>query len=242
VARRHNPDQAGPLTGNGRTGLDYCASFPDLLAALRERPVTGSARRVLSGAVDPPGKPGQVFGITSMSFAGPVSWESVSLYSARSWKAVLANLDRNPFTVLVQVKPLDGHSAVIHLNRGRHQPTWARFSFSASAQGTGWSANPQLPERWAAYCRARAATLGACAGSMTDDIGPGFDAAMRRAMSTRLAPISSANEALRGYSWVAVLAAELASRLGGADRLASTGAFYEVSPLPDGSLWLRATP
>ena len=47
---------------------------------------------------------------------------------------------------------------------------------------------------------------------------------------------------LRGYSWVTVVAAELAGRLGGAEALRASGAFYEVSELRDGVLWLRATP
>jgi hypothetical protein len=224
--------------------------FPDLLDALNDRPVTGVARRVLSGAVDPPGKPGQVLGIISLSFAGPVSWESVSLYSDRSWKKMLAGLDRNPFTVLVQMRPLDGagklpregQSAVIKVSRETYEPTWARFSFSASAEGTGWPDTPELQDRWAAYVRAKAATLGACAGSMTDDIGPGYDTALERLIIGARMPLSSARDALRGYSWVTVVAAELAGRLGGPDRVRDTGAFDEITPLPDGSLWLRATP
>lgn len=223
--------------------------FPDLLDALKERPVTGVARRVLSGAVDPPGEPGQVLGIIWMSFAGPVSWESVSLYSDRSWKKMLAALDRCPFTVLVQVRPLDregklprgGQSAVIEVSRERYEPSWARFRFSASAEGTGWPDAPELQDRWATYVRAKAGALGACAGSMTDDIGPGYDTALERMIIGIRTPLSAARDALRGYSWVTVVAAELAARLGGPDRVADTGAFDEITPLPDGSLWLRAT-
>jgi hypothetical protein len=36
--------------------------------------------------------------------------------------------------------------------------------------------------------------------------------------------------------------AELADRLGGAGALEQTGAFYEVSTLSTGAVWLRATP
>jgi hypothetical protein len=48
-------------------------------------------------------------------------------------------------------------------------------------------------------------------------------------------------EVLRGYSWVTIIAPELADRLRGARSLAASGAFCEVSALPNGSLWLRAT-
>jgi hypothetical protein len=226
------------------------AVFPDLLDGLEQRPVTGVARRVLSGAVDPPGEPGQVLGTLRVSFAGPVSWESVSLFSARSWKNMLASLDRHPFTVLVQVRPLDGqgrlprdgHSAVIEVSRAAFEPAWAQFSFSASAEGTGWPGSPELQAQWAAYVQGKAAALGACAGSITDDIGPGSGTALQRLIGGRPAPISAAVTTLRGYSWVTVVASEPASRLGGADTLAATGAFDYVSRLPDGSLWLRATP
>jgi hypothetical protein len=50
------------------------------------------------------------------------------------------------------------------------------------------------------------------------------------------------HEVLRGYSWVTICAAELAVRLGGAGALAASGAFDEVTELPGGQVFLRATP
>jgi hypothetical protein len=47
---------------------------------------------------------------------------------------------------------------------------------------------------------------------------------------------------LRGYSWVTVVTPELAGRLGGAGALQASNAFCDVTVLPDGALWLRATP
>jgi hypothetical protein len=56
------------------------------------------------------------------------------------------------------------------------------------------------------------------------------------------ADIADSGQVLRGYSWVTVVAPGIAARLGGARALRASGAFYEVSVLPNGSLWLRATP
>jgi len=51
----------------------------------------------------------------------------------------------------------------------------------------------------------------------------------------------SPREALFGHSWVTVLPAQLAERLGGPDALSATGAFHEVLPLPRGGALVRAT-
>lgn len=47
---------------------------------------------------------------------------------------------------------------------------------------------------------------------------------------------------LRGYSWLMVVPAEIASVLGGVDTLRSSGAFHSVAVLPNGALLLQATP
>ncbi len=58
-------------------------------------------------------------------------------------------------------------------------------------------------------------------------------------------PVSNAPQwhtVLRGYSWLMVVPAGIAQRLGGQQALHATGAFSGVSPLPNGSLLLQATP
>lgn len=47
---------------------------------------------------------------------------------------------------------------------------------------------------------------------------------------------------LRGYSWLMVISADVAVRLGGADSLRDSQAFHSVIALPNGSLLLQATP
>ncbi|MGW7358050.1 hypothetical protein ACWGI0_15820 [Streptomyces sp. NPDC054802] len=49
-------------------------------------------------------------------------------------------------------------------------------------------------------------------------------------------------ERLRGYSWLMVASADIVRSIGGADALSDSGAFCSVSPLPNGSILLQATP
>ena len=53
--------------------------------------------------------------------------------------------------------------------------------------------------------------------------------------------IGRARQRLRGYGWLTVVPRELAAKLGGAARSALSKAFAEVTELPSGALWLRAT-
>ncbi|MFF9039962.1 hypothetical protein ACF090_31360 [Streptomyces sp. NPDC014892] len=58
-------------------------------------------------------------------------------------------------------------------------------------------------------------------------------------------PVSNAPQwrtRLRGYSWLMVVPSGIAELLGGKPALEGSGAFSEVSPLPNGSLLLQATP
>ncbi|MEU0558036.1 hypothetical protein [Dactylosporangium sp. NPDC006015] len=48
-------------------------------------------------------------------------------------------------------------------------------------------------------------------------------------------------ERLKGYSWITVIPAEVAARLGGAAGLPAGGAFHEVVALPAGGIWAQAT-
>ncbi|MEV0570081.1 hypothetical protein [Dactylosporangium sp. NPDC050588] len=48
-------------------------------------------------------------------------------------------------------------------------------------------------------------------------------------------------ERLKGYSWITVIPAEVADRLGGAASLRASGAFHEVVALPAGGVWAQAT-
>lgn len=127
------------------------------------------------------------------------------------------------------------------MTRDQRSPEWVSFRFSAMSEDTGWAESWSTQDEWAEFVKIQAARINAVAGSMTDDIAPG-QTALQRATFNRAAKIADSPEVLRGYSWITIIAAELAARLGGADALRASSAFYEVSALPNGSLWPRATP
>ncbi|MFJ8631620.1 hypothetical protein [Streptomyces sp. NPDC093568] len=67
---------------------------------------------------------------------------------------------------------------------------------------------------------------------------PDLEAALRR---THRRYLRESRTYLRGYSWVTGVPSELAARLGGAQRVADTGAFHAVRELRGGGLLLQAT-
>jgi len=177
----------------------------------------------------------------------PVFGKRRTLYSEKAWPRFLARLAEHPFSAGVSLTPLDDrgfplHKELAYFNvvRDAVSPAWTSFEFTVPAVYTGWPGSAEMQDRWTAFVRNQAALVGACAGGMTDDRGPG-DTALERATGS-WAWISESCQVLRGYTWVTVVAAQLARSLGGAEALRASGAFCEVSPLRDGSLWLRATP
>ncbi len=132
-----------------------------------------------------------------------------------------------------------------------------RFGGTAAVQpgpGGGWIGSAELQDRWAAVVRRLAARIGVSAGMITvRGGGPGIDEVVTYPdwppenvvqppeYVQEIAMLGSGQDVLYRYSWVTVVPTGLVARLGGAADLASSGAFFEVSELPDGSVWLRAT-
>ena len=176
------------------------------------------------------------------------------LYSPRSWDRFLDSLSRNPAGVHVRMIPLDRDGfrsqsgwCGIGVRWDRRCPGWARFSFTVGVgQLTDWTESVEIQESWAGFVRRKAGQMAVYAGGMTDDIWPGQDTALQRATqsvpSNLLLKICQSREVLLGYSWVTVVAPEVAARLGGAAAMSATGAFCEVEEMPGGALWLRSTP
>ena len=169
-------------------------------------------------------------------------------YSERAWERFLSGLNEYPYSATVTIRAQDdrgdtlpGLDARARVVRDSWSPTWTSFTFTAPAGYTGWPESGPMQDVWAQFVKAQAVPTGAVAGGMTDDIFPG-ETALQRATFNTAARINGSRNVLRGYSWVTVVAPELAGRLGGAGALTASGAFYEVSVLPSGALWLRATP
>lgn len=174
---------------------------------------------------------------------------SSTLYSQRAWRRTLDGLERGyPYQVRLEMTPLgpDGQPAaarpvVLSVQRSQHDPRWARFEAEAPGDLAG---QPETPLAWAGFVRGRAAAGGAHYGHVTDDATSHGTALERAVLGVTAEPpaIPRCRDVLRGYSWVTIVAAPLLARLGGAGALTASGCFTEVSPLPGGRVYLRATP
>lgn len=223
--------------------------FPALWEGLRTRPVVKLSLPVVRDTFGAPwGEPGHVLGKLGTYREHPVSRGREVPYSERAWKEFLLTLAGYPWAARIVMTPLDGRGhapgyppAEVRVARHPWVPAQTMFTFSAPAEDTGWPQSARTQGMWAEFAKRQAARIGATAGSMTDDIGPGLSALQRTTHNG--GPVLTASpDVLHGYSWVTVVGAELAERLGGADVLAATDAFHEISELPNGALWLRATP
>jgi hypothetical protein len=165
-------------------------------------------------------------------------------WSQRAWRRTLDGLEGSyPFQVRLEMTPLGpgGHPATaepaqLSVQRSQHNETWARFEAAAPRDGD--------PSAWADFVREQAVATGAHYGHVTDDATSHGTALERAVLGVTAEPpaIPRCRDVLRGYSWVTIVAAPLAGRLGGAGVLAASGVFAEVSPLPGGQVLLRATP
>ena len=169
-------------------------------------------------------------------------------YSGRAWSAVLGDLGGYPFGVTAELTCAGGADllpgmarVIVRAERDWFAPAWASFRFTARDEHLGWPRSAPLQARWAEFVKRQAESAGAVSGWMTDDLWPP-ETALQRATFNTGARIPDSRTVLRGYSWVTVVAPELTARLGGAAAMRACGAFCEVSDLPGGSLWLRATP
>jgi hypothetical protein len=222
--------------------------FPSLNEGLRERPVTREKPRPKQDLDAPWGQPNHVLGTLWTFRKNPALGGRDVVYSERAWQRFLKALDDYPFAVILQINELDGRGFPIHrggssiaVKRDFDHPDWVRFTFTADAADTSWPESAQIQDRWVAFARGQAAEVDACAGGMTDDIGPGQTALERMTMNLS-AGIADSRRVLRGYTWVTVLAEQLSERLGGEGALRASGAFCDVETLPNGSVWLRVTP
>lgn len=222
--------------------------FPALQERLRTRPLVRVIPRSERDMHVPLGQSGQVLAELTTYRKHPAFNGREVQYSEAAWQRMLAALAEYPFAVRVSLYPLDdrgfqqdGGWGYVGVERDFHAPTWTSFTFTADAEDGGWPQSEETQHKWAEFVKGQAARIGACAGGMTDDVWPG-EFALQLATENLRPDVSDSRQVLRGYTWVTIIAPELAVRLGRAEALRQSGAFYEVSPLPNGALWLRATP
>lgn len=187
-------------------------------------------------------------------------------YSDRAWRRLLGSLgSQYPFHVQLLMDGLDEHGqamcpdrgATVGVHRNHGQPGWVTFEIEGTI-GVSGSTEPDAVRpypgelKWAEFVKRWAISAGACYAHVSDDteviMGTLLEQATARDPAspwfarTPEETVPHCREALRGYSWVTVCAAELATALGGAPALGACGAFDEVTELPAGQVFLRATP
>jgi len=225
--------------------------IPDLLAATGTRPATAEMP-----VKDPLGWPLQ--GTDTLAGVLQIGVEHgyppEVLYSRTRWRRLLAALDKTPALLEIRIDVFGPDGAVlgggeVSVERSEFEPGWVRFGFSASRGSTGWPWSPDMQDRWAQLLRDQAARIGACTGFMTDTGKPGEALSLAflrpgrdRPVENPDASITKSRQVLQDYCWITIVPPELAGRPGGATALRGSGAFCDVSELPDGSVWLRATP
>jgi hypothetical protein len=133
--------------------------------------------------------------------------------------------------------------------------TWLDVAWvEVPGPGGGWTGSAELHDRWAGVVRRQAAQVGACAGMITNEGGgpaileavtyPDWPPEMVQQPTEyvqEVAMLGACRDVLCRYSWVRIIPSELAARLGGAVGLTASGAFFDVTELAGGSVWLRAT-
>lgn len=187
-------------------------------------------------------------------------------YSDRAWRRMLDGLaSQYPFHVQLLMDALDergqatrpDRGATVGVHRNHEQPEWVTFEIEGTI-GVSGSTEPDAVRpypgelKWAEYVKRWAIRADACYAHVSDDTEVIMGTALEQATvhdpaspwfaRTPEETVPRCREALRGYSWVTVCAGELAVALGGASALASSGAFHEVTELPAGQVFLRATP
>jgi hypothetical protein len=222
--------------------------FPALYEGLRKHPVVRDKPRPKQDIDLPWGPPGHVLGTLTKSQKHPAFRGRETLYSEQSWQKLLSGLASQPMAVRLVLNQLDKRGFPVHngyasiqVVRDADHPEWVSFSFVADASDTGWPDSADTQNAWAGFVKRQAMGMRAAGGFVTDDAGP-RQTSLQRAIMDSSAGISDSREVLRGYSWITVVAPDIASRLGGDSALRATGAFYDVSLLPNGAVWLRATP
>jgi hypothetical protein len=215
--------------------------FPELDRGLRAGPSLA-----FNHAKDPDapmGPPGGAYG-TIWIGRGPMEvGGNTGRYSDRAWARMLGGLSTAyPYHAKLIASPLDerglddrsGDNAIIGVHRIHPEPEWVAFRVRASGYGD--------PGRWAEFVKRWVAHSEAAYAHVTDDPEIMGGTALEDATGRDIGyTIPRCREQLRGYSWVTVCAPELAARLGGPAALEKSGAFAEVTGLPGGQVFLRAT-
>jgi hypothetical protein len=229
--------------------------FPDFDRGLKAGPSLAFDHQKDPGA--PMGPPGGAHGMLRIRSQPSVFGGSWTRYSDRAWRRMLDDLASTfPYHAELMADALDERglaaspmqSLIIGVHRLHDDPEWVRFQIRKASGDPGDPA-AALPypdsdqRRWAEFIKQWAIRADACCAYITDDPEGGGGTALEDATGQQPEDtVPRCREVLRGYSWVTVGAPQIAARLGGAAALTASGAFDEVTELPGGQVFLRATP
>jgi hypothetical protein len=213
--------------------------------------------KIITNAAGPLGPVGTLFGVIEVERARPdrPAKGTKRNLSDRGLAWLQQELADFPSRVKVSVGNLDetgqrsGDVFSTSVSQVEYSPGWLKLSATLpSSRFLDPESGPALQRRWLDGLR-----------PLADQLNPGFGqfsyyspigktalewAAPRSAPVEERDPdytIGKCRDRLRGYSWLTILAQELADRLGGADALEKRGAFAEVRQLANGGAWLLAT-
>jgi hypothetical protein len=206
-----------------------------------------------SAAYGPPGSAwGQLQVARETMTAGRALRHAKRPASAKGWHWFGQQLRQPPFGALVYLHRLGDEGQPVsgcHLNIQAYSqaPGWIRLYRDLDSDALTSQVHGLERQRlWVDLLRSHADRLNPSYGQ----IGPIFnnsdtnletclpvDYGRNRPWNT----IVESRRFLRGYTWVTILAEEHAAILGGADAVAATGVFHEVTSLGAGGVWLQAT-
>ncbi len=172
--------------------------------------------------------------------------------SRRGWRWLAGQLRRAPWMVSVTLNRLDDTGqptslCLLDISAFSKAPGWIRLHTSVPARLFAHELHGTSHQRQSvAFLRSYANRLNPSYGQIgvSHNIGETTLEACLPLEFGRNRPwntIVESRQFLRGYTWLTIVAEELAARLGGVEAIAATGVFHEVIQLDAGGLWLRAT-
>jgi hypothetical protein len=165
-------------------------------------------------------------------------------FSEQRWKESLEGLGRRPTGATVMGFRKGADTGIVEATATvwsyRHDPRWVSFSLEMRVATTDGTVPLWHQLAFRKLVTEFASVVDPVFGNITDDnigLGTVLDFALPRSLDS----LRHGREALRGYSWVTVVPAELVTRLGGARKLEASRAFAQVRPVSRGAVVLQAT-
>jgi hypothetical protein len=230
-----------------RAWIQTCVDSPliaDLLAAVNDAPAPNRATRARD-YLGPVGEPGMAEGTVYISFDD--SSERFRPFNKRNMSYLQTQLAKVPQNVNLRMSRLDenGNLANGNLMIKVERPLkneWATFELLISRIGFSWLPDMDIALEMRRLAVQQAALTNASFAAVADDFAntkTALEYSAKLAMIEKTIPRS--RERLRGYSWLTICPPGIAVRLGGAEGLRASGAFFDVEEISTGAVVLQAT-